>query len=935
MLSSTSEKKLRFVRAFLLAGWLLLIASLFWDPYSHVLTDPANSFSPLAPWISAIQIQGIWFDQTPYALGNRIFWTMLVPLLPFFFMVFGHETWRRICPLSFVSQIPGYLHIRRLIYRVDRATGRRVGAIPIISRNSWLAKNALWVQFSLLTLGLCMRLWFANSDRMGLALMLLGIIASAFVVGILWGGKTWCNYFCPVGVVQRIYTEPSGLLDSKPHIRIASLPQSMCRNPGKDEDISACVGCTASCPDIDLEKSYWDSISGNKGTTLKSIYFGFLGLIWGFYVYFYLYSENWLYYFSGIWTHEEDPLGQLWGPGLFINDTAIAIPKIAAVPLVLIAFIATFMVLGHFVARLYSASRQRINPALSNETLTHQVLIFTAYLAFNSFYIFGGRPTLLAMPAPVAGLISLLVVSLSTLWLMKSLRRSESGYKNEGLAPIFVKQFKNMQAEVAAFLGGRRLEELNADEVCILAASPGLQSDQTRLEGYRELLEEFSRDSAPQLLSTIRDAQLRLRITAAEHQFLTRELQIFLPYGGERDGGPDGRILSLLAFRQALLAEAENQNSSIAVFLASPQAVSAIEHLRGIYAITDQEWTILNEQMNASGNGDAQVLIARIEELADITALKLLLRSHRGINRQWDLAANVLQRGLANDGKQILRRLLAILQSAVNAKDFKQYAQRIGSLAGEALEEVLMESVPTQSHHCWHDALPTELLEALLQSAEGDVSEAIAQLPSLHLMLGTQDRGLIQLESQITFGDNCISAVAYVLLKEIDNQQAKKLAKEKLEQGSSSQYWLLAQLVEGSMHDSLSDMDKFLWLANTNLLSQVPPQRIAEIAQQSESEKFQKDFLIFNEGDEPNAAIFLVEGELQVVKANGAVLATLGSGALTGELGILTGRPRMASLRVLSNSALVIKLAAEDLNRLIERDSKVAASILKTVAGYI
>jgi CRP-like cAMP-binding protein len=78
-----------------------------------------------------------------------------------------------------------------------------------------------------------------------------------------------------------------------------------------------------------------------------------------------------------------------------------------------------------------------------------------------------------------------------------------------------------------------------------------------------------------------------------------------------------------------------------------------------------------------------------------------------------------------------------------------------------------------------------------------------------------------------------------------------------------------------------------------------------------------------------------VNGELEVVRSSGAVLATLESGALTGELGILTGRPRMASLKVLSESALVINIAADDLNQLIERDSLVAASILKTVAGYI
>lgn len=934
MLSSTSEKKLRFVRVFLLAGWLLLIASLFWDPYSHVLTDPASLFSPFAPWLSAIQIQGQWVDQNPYPLGNRVFWTMLVPLLPIFFMVFGHETWRRICPLSFVSQIPGYLQIRRWVYRIDRTSGKRVGMIPVISRNSWLAKNALWVQFGLLTLGLCMRLWFANSDRMGLALMLLGIIASAFMVGILWGGKTWCNFFCPVGVVQRIYTEPGGLFESKPHIRIASLPQSMCRNPGKEEDISACVGCTSSCPDIDLEKSYWDQMNN---PSLKSIYFGFVGLIWGFYVYFYLYSENWLYYFSGIWTHEEDPLGQLWNPGLYLNDAPIGIPKILAVPLALIAFIIFAIVIGNWAAKVYANLRQKLNPAISQATLTHQVLIFTAYLAINSFYIFGGRPTLLNLPAPIAGLISLLVVSLTTLWMMKALRRSEGGYKNEGLAPVFIKQFKTMQSEVAAFLGGRKLEDLTADEVCILAAAPGLQSDQNRLASYRELLEEFSQDSAPQLLSTIRDAQIRLRITAAEHQFLTRELQLFLPYGGEREAESDGRILSLLAFRQALLAQAQDQNTKISkVFLDDPRMQSEIESLRGVYAVTDQEWTILYEQLTSSGDYETKALVARIEEMADIAAVKLLLREHRGIGQQWDLAANVLQKELDDQGKQVLRRILAILLASSNKELVISYAQRIGSLSGEILEAVLLEGVPTQSHRLWHEALDIEVLECLIADAQGNVSDVLESLPSLHSMLGSQDRGLTQLAFRISQGNNCSSAVAYVLLKELDFQQANQLAQEKLSQSGPSAYWLLAQAVDGvNQHHALSDLDKFLWLANTNLLSQVSPQRIAEIAQQSESERFAHETFIFQEGDAPNAAIFLVEGELQVVKNSGAVLAKLESGALTGELGILTGRPRMASLKVFSESALVIKIAADDLNHLIERDSLVAASILKTVAGYI
>lgn len=933
MLSSTSEKKLRYVRALLLAGWSCLILSLFWDPYSHVLTDPASLFSPLAPWISSIQIQGQWVDQNPYPLGNRIFWTMLVPLLPIAFMVFGHETWRRICPLSFVSQIPGYLGLRRWLHRVDRVTGKRVAIIPVISRNSWLAKNATWVQFGLLVLGLCMRLWFANSDRMGLAFLLLGIIACALLVGVLWGGKTWCHYFCPVGIVQKIYTEPSGLLDSKPHIQIASLPQSMCRTPSKEGDISACVGCTASCPDIDLEKSYWDQY---LNPNLQTIYFGFFGLIWGFYTFFYLYSGDWLYYFSGIWTHE-DQLGQLMGPGLYIDDTPIAIPKLLSVPLVLLTFVFLGIVVGRILAKTYIAIRKRKNPALSMNVLTHQVLVITAYLSINSFYIFGGRPTLLSMPLPVSGLISLLFVALTTLWLMKALRRSEGIYKNEGLAPVFLKQLKTMRSELAAFLGGRKLESMSADEICLLAVAPGLQSEQQRLAGYRALLEEFARDSAPQLLSTIRDAQLRLRITTTEHQFITRELQLFLPYGGEKGDYSDARTLSILAFRQALAALAsEHQQALNAQFLSDSSIAPELERLKGVYAITEAEWVMLQEQFTSAGDAQLRILSARIEELADITSLKLLLRSQRGINQEWDQAANLMNRELLEETKQLLRRIFAILLSSAGKDGLAQFARKLSSLAGSELELVLEENVPTEKNRKWYEALAGDILDSLVIHANAHGSAEVEHLPTLHAMLGKQESGIEQLAMRITHGNSCQAAIAYVLLKEIDAPRALKLARDKCDSSDTAVYWLLAELLDERERYSLSsNMEKFLCLANTALLSQVPLARIAEIAQQSSAELLQNGQLIFAEGDHPDAAIFLASGELEVLKSSGQVLAKLEAGALTGELGILTGRPRMASLKVHSSEAQIIKINAADLNSLIERDSMVAASILKTVAGYI
>ena len=46
MLSTTPEKNMRLVRVVLAIGWLLIIASLFWDPMTPALTHPDNLASP-------------------------------------------------------------------------------------------------------------------------------------------------------------------------------------------------------------------------------------------------------------------------------------------------------------------------------------------------------------------------------------------------------------------------------------------------------------------------------------------------------------------------------------------------------------------------------------------------------------------------------------------------------------------------------------------------------------------------------------------------------------------------------------------------------------------------------------------------------------------------------------------------------------------------
>lgn len=313
MFAQLPERQMHWVRWMLTLAWLLIIASLFYDPWTPALTEPDHSWSPLRLPDTCISVQGKCLVEQPYPLGTTIFWGAIVPAAIFILLVFGHELWRRICPLSFLSQIPRSLGWQRQFKRENAKTGRVRYELAKVKPDSWLGRNYLYLQFGWLFAGLCGRILFFNADRLVLALWLLFTIAAAIAVGYWYGGKSWCNYFCPMAPVQKIYSEPGGLLGSKAHTSEQLITQSMCRvtlPDGKEQ--SACVACKNPCIDIDSERSYWDGLSKSEDVFLR---YGYVGLVIGYFVYYYLYAGNWNYYFSGAWSRQTDQLAILFDPG--------------------------------------------------------------------------------------------------------------------------------------------------------------------------------------------------------------------------------------------------------------------------------------------------------------------------------------------------------------------------------------------------------------------------------------------------------------------------------------------------------------------------------------------------------------------------------------------------------------------------------------------
>jgi hypothetical protein len=407
MLAAVSEGTMRVIRAVLALGWVMLTASLFWDPLTLHWTMPGASSTWL--WLgSPSNVQGARFVEAPYAVGAHVFWTFIIPVVPLFLMVFGHNTWRRLCPLSFLTQLPGYLGLQRQMAGRNRP--------PVIAATAWLRRRAWRVQFGLLVLALAARLLFINSDRLALGLFMVGVMGLALLVGALWGGKTWCHTLCPINVVQMMYTGPGGLLEGREGG--VALPKSMCRAPSPTGDVARCVGCVRACPDIDQEKSYAATLAGADG---QLVYYGFFGLIVGFYAYFFLYSGDWGYYFSGDWSHVPSQAAELLSPGFYLGGQAIAIPKLIAAPATLLIAVLAAWGLGNTLEKGYAAWRVRRERPVSALTLRHRCFSVSAFLSINVFYLFSGRSNLGLLPDPVIAAVNFLLVALTTAWLVKAL----------------------------------------------------------------------------------------------------------------------------------------------------------------------------------------------------------------------------------------------------------------------------------------------------------------------------------------------------------------------------------------------------------------------------------------------------------------------------------------------------------------------------------
>lgn len=439
---SFSEAAAMRVRLLLAGVWALIIASLFHDPWSPVLTGPDSPIGPLAlDSVGCVAVQNHCWRGSAYPIGAPLFWGLILPVLVAVLFLFGHELWRRICPLSLFSQVArrfDWVRRRPAVNPDAPASVRRRAAR--VRPDSWLARHHLSLQFGLFYLALCGRILFVNSHRLSLALFMLAFIVAAVVVGFLYDGKTWCHYFCPVAPVEAFYTGPRGLIASKAHVRsnpAVKVSQSMCRTAGAtgEGDKSACVACTAQCIDIDAERVYW---LGLMQPSRQRLYYGYAGLVLAYFAYYYLYAGGWGYYLSGFWSHEPAQHAHLLDPGLahplLLFGQALTPPKLLAVPLVLgIGALGGYGLGCGLEAMLARRLDRAPGAGLDREILRHRCFSLTTFAVFNFFFAFSGYNFRVMLPAPLPTYVPVALCGFSALWLYRTWHRHPDLYSQEVL----------------------------------------------------------------------------------------------------------------------------------------------------------------------------------------------------------------------------------------------------------------------------------------------------------------------------------------------------------------------------------------------------------------------------------------------------------------------------------------------------------------------
>ena len=127
-------------------------------------------------------------------------------------------------------------------------------------------------------------------------------------------------------------------------------------------------------------------------------------------------------------------------------------------------------------------------------------------------------------------------------------------------------------------------------------------------------------------------------------------------------------------------------------------------------------------------------------------------------------------------------------------------------------------------------------------------------------------------------------------------------------------------------------------LAGVPLFADLSEQELERIAAVAIGRSFPKGGRVFHEGDPSDACYVIRSGEVRVTREHSdgraITLATLGPGEIVGELAMLDGEVRSASLEALSDLEL-LAIAAPDMRGLLERNASITTKLVMALTRRV
>ena len=499
----------------------------------------------------------------------------------------------------------------------------------------------------------------------------------------------------------------------------------------------------------------------------------------------------------------------------------------------------------------------------------------------------------------------------------------------ENLVSRFRKQLEKLQLNIAQFIEGRTLSDLNTHEVYILAkVLPGFTREKrhTAYKGVvREALEEgyANYSSSLEILQQLRN---ELGITADEHREVLEELGIEDPelLNPDLKRSLENQI-RLTGYRKSLerlmlLQKQQDSNSNSAIVRDSPE----ISALRRQYSIAPQEeaWILGDIAPEAGNLRRAEFLLAQLPDL--ILSYRAL---HQPILQEHQTVLTLLWNSISHKKELIIYTILEIIEPLETDPAAIAIATELGRLAPSILLEIL-ESAP------WQNRLHPEILESL-NPLEGQSIPYSLDYPISEI--------LKYLDLLLNDRNPLIQTACLYIIAQLNLDRSQSIAHNYTNNPTSPLLQATAKIIQSATKNcppliSFPLLEKVVHLFNSDFFHRLNSEILIALADRAEVRTFASNGVITEAGDTCRELLLLIEGDANIhfcLENEEVQIEKIHPGQTLDELEILANSESKNTIVADSNITRILAVPVAAFDDLLDRDPDFARRVLELESRHL